>query len=66
MAWTQSDLDRLETAIATGAKVVQYRDQRVEYQSTSEMLQARTIIIRSLQDEVRNFRLGSFRKGVSP
>lgn len=42
MAVTQDDLDKLDAAIASGAKKVKYRDREVEYQSTDEMLKART------------------------
>lgn len=38
MAWTQSDIDALKTAIATGAVDVTYSDgSRVTYRSLAEM-----------------------------
>jgi roadblock/LC7 domain-containing protein len=38
MAWTQSDVDTLKQAIATGAKRVRYADGReVEYRTLNEM-----------------------------
>lgn len=38
MAWTQTDVDALKAAIATGAKDVQYSDgSRVTYRSLDEM-----------------------------
>ena len=37
MAWTQSDITRMEQAIATGARVVQINGERVEYRSLDEM-----------------------------
>jgi hypothetical protein len=40
MAWTQTDVDALKAAIASGVKVVEYHDRRVEYQTTREMLEA--------------------------
>lgn len=44
MAWTETDLQALERAISEGAKVVQYQDRRVEYQSLSDMLRLRSIM----------------------
>jgi hypothetical protein len=38
MAWTQTDVDALKTAIGSGAKDVQYSDgSRVTYRSLDEM-----------------------------
>lgn len=38
MAWTQDDVDALKSAIATGARDVQYSDNsRVTYRSLDEM-----------------------------
>lgn len=48
MAWTQSDIDALKAAIATGARDVSYSDRRVSYRSLDEM---RTIL-RMVTDEV--------------
>ena len=39
MAWTQSDIDALKTAMAQGVKRVRYASGEVEYQSLSEMRQ---------------------------
>lgn len=44
MAWTQSDLDRIEKAIATGARRVRFQTHEVEYQSIGDMLRARDVI----------------------
>lgn len=44
MAWTQSDLDTIEKAIASGARRVRFQTHEVEYQSTTEMLRARDLI----------------------
>lgn len=40
MAWTQSDVDALKTAIAGGVKSVSYSDKTVVYHTLTEMLQA--------------------------
>lgn len=44
MAWTQTDLDRLEAAIASGTKRVRFQSHEVEYQSIGDMLKARDVI----------------------
>ena len=51
MAFTLDDLNRLEAAIATGARKVTYRDGRsVEYTTLADMLTARTLIKSALSD----------------
>ena len=37
MAWTQTDIDKLRAAIATGALSVRYADKSVTYRSLAEM-----------------------------
>ena len=44
MAWTQSDVDTLKTAIATGVRTVEYQDRSVTYQDTAAMLQALSLM----------------------
>ncbi len=53
MAWTQSDLDRIEKAIASGARRVRFQTHEVEYQSIGDMLKARDIIKAELDAEAR-------------
>lgn len=48
MAWTQTDLDSIEKAIATGARRVRFQTHEVEYQSVGDMLKVRNLI----RDEV--------------
>ncbi|MCA0275860.1 MAG: hypothetical protein LCH86_07650 [Proteobacteria bacterium] len=57
MAWTQSDLDRIEKAIASGVRKVRFQTHEAEYQSMREMLLARDVI-KSEIDE-------AFRPGIS-
>jgi len=45
MAWTQTQIDTLQAAIASGVLTVRYADRSVTYQSLSEM--------RSLLTEMR-------------
>jgi hypothetical protein len=37
MAWTQEDIDKLESAMAEGALRVKYKDKEIEYRSLREM-----------------------------
>jgi len=40
MAWTQTDIDALKEAIASGLLSVQYTDKTIRYQSTQDQLAA--------------------------
>jgi hypothetical protein len=42
VAWTQSDVDRLKAAIASGTKSVAYADKTITYQDLDSMLKALT------------------------
>jgi hypothetical protein len=45
MAWTQSDVDKLEQAISSGVRSVTFQDgRRTEYQNTAEMLSALKLV----------------------
>jgi hypothetical protein len=48
MAFTQTDLDTLNAAIATGTRSVRYGDKQVDYKTLDEMLRARQIIMAEL------------------
>lgn len=50
MAYTVTQLQALEAAIASGHKSVSYDGKRVDYQSTDEMIKAAGIIRQSLID----------------
>ena len=43
--WTLKDLERLERAISSGTLKVRFSDKEVTYQSITEMLKARQIIL---------------------
>lgn len=67
MAYTQSDLERIETAIAGAELEVQYADKRVKYRSMDELRTARSEILKGLQTTTtpsRAFRLRHGGKGV--
>ncbi len=68
MAWTVTDLDRLKAAIATGARVVQYSDKRMEYRSLKEMIQAKRMMEAELKGRASTGSLQShnpvFTKGL--
>lgn len=44
MAFSQSDLDALEKAIATGVLTVRYADRSVTYQTLSDLMRARDLV----------------------
>lgn len=44
MAWTQADLDAIETAVVTGRRRVRLNGREVEYHSVGDMLKARDAI----------------------
>jgi len=44
MAWTQSDLDVINKAIASGKRRVKFADREVEYHSIDDLLRARSEI----------------------
>ena len=41
MAWTESDIEVIERAIASGTLSVQYADRSVTYRSVTDLLKAR-------------------------
>tara|TARA_A200000113_G_scaffold216263_1_gene221392 strand:+ start:1039 stop:1233 length:195 start_codon:yes stop_codon:yes gene_type:complete len=64
MSFSQSDLDTLDSAIAKGIKEVKYADREVKYQSISEMLQARAVMVASLGSNTIKGGTPEFTKGV--
>jgi hypothetical protein len=48
MAFTESDLTKLEDAIKSGVKRVKFADREVEYQDLAAMLKARDLLRREL------------------
>ncbi len=68
MAWTTTELEILEKAIASGATKVKYADKEVEYRSLSEMYNLRE----QIKDELglngtlanKGRRYASFDKGI--
>lgn len=66
MAWSQTDLDKLETAIAAGVRRVKYSDKEVEYQSVDDMIKVRELIRQELTTSPRPQRIyASFSKGTT-
>lgn len=49
MAWTQTELDNLNKAIANGVTRVKYSDREVSYRSIEEMMKVRAAIMDELQ-----------------
>lgn len=48
MAFEQSDLDKLERAIANGMTEVRYSDRTIKYRSLDEMVRARSFMMAEL------------------
>ena len=48
MAYTQTDLDAIQTAIASGELLVQFADRTVRYRSIDELRRAENRIARAL------------------
>lgn len=51
MSWTQTQIDAIEAAIASGELTVRFGDRAVTYRSMEELLQARAVIRESLAAE---------------
>ena len=51
MAWTQSDLDAIDRAIASGELTVHFADRSVTYRSLDELLKIRALIKDDLQSQ---------------
>lgn len=65
MAWSQTDLDALETALAKGVRRVRYSDKEVEYQSIDDMIKVRELMRQQLSQSARPQRIyASFSKGT--
>lgn len=64
MAWTQTDLDAIEAAIATGELTVRFADRQVTYRSMAELIAARNLIKDVLEAAPDRFRYAQTSKGV--
>ena len=54
MAYTQQDLDRLESAIGTGTLRVTHNGKTTEFRSLDDMIRTRNLIRRALQQGARD------------
>ena len=66
MAWTQVDLDALETAIKAGVRSVSYKDRSVTYHSLDEMLKLRDAmkqVVNTVPGTTTRCTYGQFSKG---
>ncbi len=66
MAWTQAQLDALDSAIAEGALTVKYQDKSITYRSLEEMLRVRNMMAESMNVSSGNQsrRVAEFSKGL--
>ena len=51
MAWTQSDIDALQAAMAKGVKRVRYSSGEVEYQSVDDMRKLLADMVRAVNPD---------------
>ena len=51
MAWTQTDIDTLKSAIASGALTVRYADVSTTYRSLDEMREVLAILQREVNED---------------
>jgi hypothetical protein len=71
MAWTQSDLDRIDAAIASGVRKVTFADGRqTEYHDLNAMMAARRVVATQLKMAAESTsgairrRFAAYRSGV--
>ena len=65
MAWTQTDLDKLDSAIAKGVRSVQYTSGTVTYHSLAEMLRLREVMKASFAGALAPARtVGAYSSGL--
>jgi len=66
MAWTQTDLDAIEKAIASGVTMVKYSDKVVNYSSLDDLIRIRELIRKDLglTNAASGRVLTSFSKGL--
>ncbi|MDN4057135.1 hypothetical protein QPK31_02745 [Massilia sp. YIM B02769] len=65
MALTQSDLDALDTAIASGTLSVEFGGRKVTYQSTASLIEARNHVATVVNATGRNRGPSVFRFGFT-
>lgn len=63
-AWTQSELEAIEKAIATGVLTVRYQDKQVTYRSMDELIKARSLMIKALKKRGKKSFYPSHSKGL--
>ena len=56
MAWTQTDLDKLTKAVATGARRIQYGDRVIDLRRLEDLNALRREMMRDISGSVRSRR----------
>lgn len=64
MAFSQTDLDAINTAIASGTMKVKYADREVQYQTLSDLLKIKGLIEKELGVTGKRFTYPVHSKGV--
>ena len=66
MAWSESDITALETAIKQGTVRVKFADREITYRSLDEMIRLRDLMISSVRGKPRqNHTLSAITTGVT-
>lgn len=65
MAFSTADLAAVEAAIASGELTVQFADRKVQYRDMDELMKARAMISKSINDAAGKRRPRQFRVNVS-
>lgn len=63
MAFTQSDLDQIDRAIATGELTVEVNGRRVTYRDIDDLILAKKTIEAGLQKQTGSSTIGGTRRG---
>lgn len=63
MAFSQTDLDNINAAIATGEMTVEFNGRRVTYRSIAELKEARSIVASDLAAATNTGAGGGVRRG---
>lgn len=65
MAFTQTDLDKIESLLASGVKEIEYNGRRMTYQTAQELLKTRSLLASAIDGNAVQPKRGIVRVTVS-
>lgn len=65
MAFTQTDLDKIESLLASGVKEIEYNGRRMTYQTAQELLKTRSLLASAIDGNSVQPKRGIVRVTVS-